>query len=111
MENLKEKILECFAHACLDIKDMYVHCKNIYAQSNAQGMPQIGSLPHMPSFFTIDDIYSGLKQFAICNAGDLQGIKATMLNWIGEETHGWICEIFNLALEHGMPHDLELELD
>ena len=28
-----------------------------------------------------------------------------MLKWAGEETHGWICQMFNLALQYGMPQD------
>lgn len=28
-----------------------------------------------------------------------------MIKWVGEETHGWICNMFNLALQYGMPYD------
>ena len=28
-----------------------------------------------------------------------------MLKWIGKEAHIWICDMFNDALQHGMPYD------
>ena len=28
-----------------------------------------------------------------------------MLKWTGKLTHEWICSMFNLALQYGMPHD------
>jgi hypothetical protein len=28
-----------------------------------------------------------------------------MLKWTGKEAHIWICDMFNDALQHGMPYD------
>lgn len=69
-------------------------------------MPQYGSLPHTPSLFSIADIKVRLKKLATTRkVKDLQCIKLEMIKWKREETHGWICEMFNILLQHGMPHD------
>ena len=68
-------------------------------------MPCLGSFPCMPSFFTIADIPGGLKKLATRKARDLQGLKPEMLEWTKEETHCWIRDMFNPALQHGMPRD------
>ena len=59
----------------------------------------------MPSFFTIADICGGLKKLGTRKAKDLQGLKPKILKWTKEETHCWIRDMFNLALQHGMPRD------
>ncbi|MCO5568058.1 hypothetical protein L7F22_021753 [Adiantum nelumboides] len=84
---------------------MYMHCKNLYEQPNVGKMPCHGSLLCIPSFFTVEDVRGGLKKLATRKAGDLQGFKSEMLKWTKEETHSWIYDMFNLALQHGMPHD------
>ena len=38
-------------------------------------------------------------------ASDLQCIKVEMLKWTGKEAHAWIRDMFNHALQRGMPYD------
>ena len=47
-----------------------------------------GSLLHMSPFLTIEDICIGLKKLAS-----------------RKEAHTWISDMFNDALQHGMPYD------
>lgn len=101
--NLKGKRDEIFGN--LTLMDMYMHCKKLYAQPNVGEMPRYGSLSCTASLFTTEDIYGGIKKLTTRKAGDLQGMKPEMLKWTGKETYGWICDMFNLALQHGMPHD------
>jgi len=89
----------------LTLVDMYAHCKMLYEQADANQMPCIGSLPDKPSFFTVGDVNAGLGKLASNKAGDLQGMKVEMLKWMPKDAHAWISEMFNLALQHGMPHD------
>ena len=51
------------------------------------------------------DVWGGLEKLAICKAGDLQGMKPKMIKWTREASHSWMCDMFNLALQHGIPHD------
>ena len=53
----------------------------------------------------IEDICIGLKKLASRKASDLQYIKVEMLKWAGKETHVWINDMFNDALQHGMLYD------
>ncbi|MCO5564115.1 hypothetical protein L7F22_017771 [Adiantum nelumboides] len=100
--NLKDKRVESFGD--LNLVDMYMHYKNLYEQPNVGKILCHGSLLCVPSFFTVKDVRGGLKKLATRKAGDLQGFKSEMLKWTREETHIWICDMFNLALQHGMPH-------
>ena len=63
------------------------------------------SLSHKPSLFTIEDICIGLKKLATHKMGSFQGLKAKRLKWRGGEAHVWISDMFNHALQHGMPHE------
>ncbi|MCO5601437.1 hypothetical protein L7F22_055559 [Adiantum nelumboides] len=83
---------------------MYMHCKNLYEQPNVGKMLCHDSLLCIPSFFTVEDVRGGLKKMVTRKAGDFQSFKSEMLKWTKEETHSWICDMFNLALQHGMPH-------
>ena len=102
-QSLKGKHVECLGN--LTLIDMYMHCKNLYEQPNVKKMPCYGSFPCTPSFFTIEDVCKGIKKLATRKASDLQGIKAEMLKWTSEDTRVWICDMFNLALQHGLPYD------
>ena len=53
--------------------------KNQYELSLSGKMMCYGSLSHMSPFFTIEDIYIGLKKLASRKASDLQCIKVEML--------------------------------
>ena len=64
-----------------------MHCKNLYELSLPRKMMCYGSLSHMSPFFTIKDIFLGLKKSASRKASDLQCIKVEMLKWTGKEAH------------------------
>lgn len=102
-QNVKGKRVESFGDLSLD--DMYAHCKNLYEKPNVVKMECSSSLSSMSCFFTIEDVRRGLKKLATRKAGDLQGVKAEMLKWTSDKTHYWICDMFNLTLQQGMPND------
>ena len=85
--------------------DMYAHCKALYSQQEPHTMPKPENLSTTPTFFTLEDITRGLKKMATRKAGDLQGFKSEMLKWAGKAAQEWICLMFNMALQHGMPYD------
>ena len=89
----------------LTLHDLSMHCKNLYELSLADKMMCYGFLAHMSPLFTIEDIWIGLKKLASRNASDLQCIKAEMFKWTGKESHVWISDMFNHALQHGMAYD------
>ena len=78
----------------LTLHDFSMHCKNLYELSLTGKMMCYCSLSQMSPFFTIEDICIGL-----------QCLKAEMLKWAGKEAHLWISDMFNDALQHGMPYD------
>ncbi|RYA84618.1 hypothetical protein DD594_25945, partial [Enterobacter cloacae complex sp. 4DZ1-17B1] len=102
-QNLKGKRVESFGD--LTLEDRYMHCKNLYEQPNVDKMEGCSSLPFMSPFFTIEDVCRALEKLATRKAGDLQGVKAEMIKWTSKKTRYWICDMFNLALQYGMPHD------
>ena len=85
--------------------DLSMHYKNLYELSLARKTMCYRSLSHMSPFFTIGDIYIGLKKLASRKESDLQCIKTEMLKWMRKETHAWISDIFNYALQHVIPYD------
>ena len=80
-----------------------MHCKNLYELSLTGKMTCYGSLAHTCPFF-IEDICIGLKKLVSRKPSYLQCIKAEMLKWTGKESHVWISDMFNYALQHGMPY-------
>ena len=60
----------------------------------------------MPStLFSREDIDLGLKNLTNRKAVDLQEMKAEMLKWAGDEAVTWIRDLFNKAIETGMPEE------
>ena len=85
--------------------NMYAHCKKLYKQPNAKTMPCYGSLTYKLSLFSIENICSGIEKLATHKARHLQGIKPKIIKWTRETSNHWMCDMFNLALRHGMPQD------
>ena len=62
----------------LILMELYMHCKNLYEQSNAGKIMCYGSLSHILSFFVIEDVCIGLKSLASRTARYLRCIKDEM---------------------------------
>ena len=106
--NIKGKQEEATGN--ITLVNMYKHCKALYKQPN-DGQSLNNSFPPctpLSPLVSISDVCKGLKKMATRKARDLQGIKAKMLNWTTMEAHTWICNMLNLAIQHGMPNDLNM---
>ena len=68
-----------------------------------------GSRSHTPSLVTVKNVLQGLNNLPNVKVRDLQDFKYEMFEWINTQTYAWKDEIFNHALQHGMPHRLELQ--
>ena len=62
--------------------------------------------PTMPStLFSQEDIDLGLKKLTNRKVVDLQETKVEMLKWAGDKATTWIQDLFNKAMETGMPEE------
>ena len=59
----------------------------------------------LSTLFSREDIDLGLKKLTNRKVVDLQEMKAEMLKWAGDEAATWIRDIFNKAIETGMPEE------
>lgn len=64
------------------------------------------SQPTMSStLFSQEDIDLGLKKLTNHKDVDMQEMQAEMLKWFGDEATTWIHDLFNKAMENGMPNE------
>ena len=89
----------------ITLETMLEHCRSLYSKEGEQQMPS-PSQPTMPStLFSREDIDLGLKKLTNRKVVDLQETKAEMLKWAGDEATTWIQDLFNKAIETGMPEE------
>ena len=82
---------------------MLEHCQSLYSEEAEQQMPSPPQSTTLCTLFSHEDIELGLKKLANRKAADLHETKAEMLKWAGDEAIAWTQDLFNRAMEKGMP--------
>ena len=84
---------------------MLEYCQRLYSKEAEQKIPSPLQSTTPCTLFSHKDIELGLKKLTNRKAADLQETKAEMLKWDRDEAITWIQDLFNKAMEKGMPKE------